>query len=87
MAGPLQYSCLENPMNRGGWPLQSMGCKESERDEATEHTGAKLGEGFLPSLVGAQFFFVSLQDPGQITNKTVKHIEENLNKQFYLAQI
>ena len=22
---PLQYSCLENPMDRGAWGLQSMG--------------------------------------------------------------
>ena len=22
---PLQYSCLENPMNRGAWQLQSIG--------------------------------------------------------------
>ena len=22
---PLQYSCLENPMNRGAWGLQSIG--------------------------------------------------------------
>ena len=63
-SNPLQYSCLENPMDRGAWPLQSMGSQESDRAEATEHTGAKVGEGFLPSLVAAQFFFVSLQDPG-----------------------
>ena len=25
---PLQYSCLENPMDRGAWGLQSMGHKE-----------------------------------------------------------
>ena len=26
---PLQYSCLENPMDRGAWRLQSMGLQES----------------------------------------------------------
>ena len=30
----LQYSCLENPMDRGAWVLQSMG---SQKTEATEH--------------------------------------------------
>ena len=25
---PLQYSCLENPMDRGAWRLQSMGYKK-----------------------------------------------------------
>ena len=28
-----QYSCLENPMDRGAWP----GHKESDTTEATEH--------------------------------------------------
>ncbi|KAM9682154.1 ADP-ribose glycohydrolase MACROD2-like isoform 1-T1 [Dama dama] len=27
---PLQYSCLENPMDRGAWRLQSMGSQESD---------------------------------------------------------
>ena len=26
----LQYSCLENPMDRGAWRLQSMGSQESD---------------------------------------------------------
>ena len=30
---PLQYSCLENPMDRGAWWLQSMGHKESDTTE------------------------------------------------------
>jgi len=25
---PLQYSCLENPMDTGAWQLQSMGLQE-----------------------------------------------------------
>ena len=35
---PLQYSCLENPMDRGAGRLQSIGRKESDTTEATEHT-------------------------------------------------
>ena len=31
---PLQYSCLKNPMDRGGCPL---GLKESDMTEATQH--------------------------------------------------
>ena len=34
---PLQYSCLENPMNRGAWRATVHGVtKESERDLATK---------------------------------------------------
>ena len=27
---PFQYSCPENPMDRGAWQLQSMGSQESD---------------------------------------------------------
>ena len=34
-SNPLQYSCLENPMDRGAGGLQSMGSKESDTTEVT----------------------------------------------------
>ena len=34
---PLQYSCLENPMDRGAWQLQSVGRQESDTTECV-HT-------------------------------------------------
>ena len=33
---PLQYSCLENPMDRGVWWAAVHGVKESDMAEATE---------------------------------------------------
>ena len=36
---PLQYSSLENPMDRGAWQLQSMGHKESDTTELLTHQG------------------------------------------------
>ena len=30
---PLQYSCLENPMDRGAWQTTVCGCKESDMIE------------------------------------------------------
>ena len=30
---PHQYSCLENPMDRGAWRVQSMGSQESDMTE------------------------------------------------------
>ena len=38
---PLQYSCLENPMDRGAWQLQSISQKESDTTEATERSTEK----------------------------------------------
>ena len=35
---PVQYSCLENPVNRGASGLQSMGSRELD---VTEHTYTK----------------------------------------------
>ena len=34
---PLQYSCLENSMDRGAW-WSPLGHKESDTTEATQHT-------------------------------------------------
>ena len=31
----LQYSCLENPMDRGAWQATVYGCTESETTEVT----------------------------------------------------
>ena len=42
---PLQYSCLENPTDRGAWWLHSMGCKELDTTKVTEHsTWSNLAE-------------------------------------------
>ena len=35
---PLQYSCLENPRDRGAWPATVHGVAESDLTEVTEHT-------------------------------------------------
>ena len=37
---PLQYSCLEDPMDRGGWRAPVHGATRVGLDSATEHTGA-----------------------------------------------
>ena len=34
---PLQYSCLENPMDREAWQATLHGVTASDRTEATEH--------------------------------------------------
>ena len=36
---PVQYSCLENPMDRGAWWATVPRIAESDMTEATEHTG------------------------------------------------
>ena len=34
---PLQYSCLENPMDRGGWQVTVHGVAELDTTEVTWH--------------------------------------------------
>ena len=36
---PLQYSCLENPLDRGAWRATIHGVAESDMTEVTEHMG------------------------------------------------
>ena len=37
---PLQYSCLENPMDRGAWlATVHSGRKKSDTTQVTQHTG------------------------------------------------
>ena len=40
-SNPLQYSCLENPMDRGTWRACRYGCNKSEMTETTQHTPQK----------------------------------------------
>ena len=39
---PLQYSCLENPMDRGSCRAIVHGVAESDMTEATEHSGTTV---------------------------------------------
>ena len=43
---PLQYSCLEHPMDRGSWLATVHGITESDTIEKTEHT-CMLGQVFF----------------------------------------
>ena len=50
---PLQYSCLENSMDRGAWLLQSMG---SQRADTTEQLTFSL---FTFSMFIAELFTIA----------------------------
>ena len=40
---PLQYSCMENPMDRGAWQATGQGvAKELDTTEATQHVCMRL---------------------------------------------
>ena len=39
---PLQYSCLEDPMDSGAWQATVHGVTESDTIETTQHTKNKL---------------------------------------------
>ena len=34
---PLQYSCLENPMDRGAWQVQSVGSQRVRQSKPAQH--------------------------------------------------
>ena len=43
---PLQYSCLENPMDRGAWRLQSMGSQRVGYDSVTKQQYKTVAKNF-----------------------------------------
>ena len=52
---PLQYSCLENPLNRGAWQATIHRFAESDMTEATEH--ALLVTGKQSPSQGLRFIY------------------------------
>ena len=46
----VQYSCLENPMDRGACRLQSMGSQRIRRDWVTKHNNITINHIFLSVL-------------------------------------
>ena len=48
---PLQYSCLENPINRGVWWAGVHGIAESDTTEATSHASMHWRSKWQPTLV------------------------------------
>ena len=44
---PLQYSCLENPLDRGAWQAAVHRVTELDTTEATQHVTTHLVEGNL----------------------------------------
>ena len=48
-SNPLQYSCLENPMDRGAWQAPSTGSQRVRHDWALMHT-------YMGCLTGAELF-------------------------------
>ena len=45
LGDPLQYSCLENPMDRGAWRAAARGVTESDRTDGT-HTRSLVDCGY-----------------------------------------
>ena len=43
-SNPLQYSCLENPMDRGAWKATIHGVAELDMTEATQHAHMQGGK-------------------------------------------
>ena len=52
-SSPRQYSCLENPMDRGTWEAVAQRVRESDTTEATKHTRT-----FSFSVTGVLIFYV-----------------------------
>ena len=61
---PLQYSCLENPKDRGAWWAQSMGLQRVRHDKAT-NTFTKAQSLYLSLQISYPYTFWLLQFRGE----------------------
>ena len=52
---PPQYSCLENPMDRGAWRLQSMGSQKSQR--RLKRLSTSTQRGFMQTVWSIQSYY------------------------------
>ena len=52
---PLQYSCLENPIDRRAWKVQSMGLQRVRQSKPSQHRTGNL-KTMLKLLKGINFF-------------------------------
>ena len=71
---PLQYSCLENPMDRRAWWAMVRGITESDTTEATSHThtqGKEVNENNL-RLYGERKMKVPKENLGSEENQEVR---------------
>ena len=70
---PLQYSCLENPVDRGAWRATVYGVTESDTTEATWHAWMRL-----ISQVNPKHFLIINTVPSQNKTKCLKHTHKEL---------
>ena len=59
---PLQYSCLENPMNTGAWQAKVRSIRKSDTTEATQHACTQP-EGKKKQVKGSALRFQREHDP------------------------
>ena len=70
---PLQYSCLENPMDRGAWrATQSMGSQESNTTERLNHQVTGDSKWLLYSCFGAHVRGTCVEIPVLIKKKKAR---------------
>ena len=80
---PLQYSCLENSMDRGAWQLQSTGSQRVGHDWTSKQQeyGTDIAVSFIGTEHGKMLFWISLIFPfflaTDIFDKKICHIEWN----------
>ena len=65
---PLQYSCLENPMDRGARRATVRGVAESQARRGTQHIGPRLEEG----VQGSPTVSLSYVDQAILTNSGIQ---------------
>ena len=82
---PLQYSCLENSMDREAWQLQSWGCKESDMTEGLTYMlfrGKLFDKHNLQKVKNTKSTFLQFNNEGKKNRENMGPTKQKVNSKM-----
>ena len=68
---PLQYSCLENPMDKGAWRITVHGVAESDMTEAIQYSTV-----WCVNMLNLFTFYIYLTDHGNVSFTRLNYVQK-----------
>ena len=82
---PLQYSCLENPVDRGAWWATAPRVAESDTTGATTHVPRRVNTENYECFESIQFYFSIVTTIFNNFKKSIKQSQRVMTKDDYMT--